>query len=78
MAEGAQQLNIPGFQANRGLVSYPDGGLYDPPVLTFDPSMNTLEFFHGDERFHFPTLENIKRPQKDEDVAFMTVSCLAS
>lgn len=73
MAEGSQLMNIPGFQVNRGLVAFPDGGLYDPPVLTFDPSINTVEFCYPDRSFNYPMLENVKRPMKDDDIAFMTV-----
>lgn len=74
MAEGARLMNIPGFQANRGLVGFPDGGLHDPSILTFDPSYNTDTFSVADNKFLYPVLQNVKRPEKDDDIAFMTVS----
>lgn len=73
MANGAVNINIPGFQANRDLVAYPDGGLYNHMVLTFDPSLNTKHFCKPDEQFQYPVLENVTRPQSDEDLAYMTV-----
>lgn len=73
MAEGARLMNIPGFQANRGLVGFPDGGLHDPSILTFDPSYNTDTFSVADNKFLYPVLQNVKRPEKDDDIAFMTV-----
>eukprot|EP00250_Pteridium_aquilinum_P010518 c19445_g2_i1 orf=136-2379(-) len=73
MAEGARLMNIPGFQANRGLVGFPDGGLHDPSILTFDPSYNTHNFSVTNNKFQYPVLDNVKRPLKDDDIAFMTV-----
>ncbi|MCO5550413.1 hypothetical protein L7F22_003898 [Adiantum nelumboides] len=73
MAEGAWLMNIRGFQVNRGLVGFPDGGLHNPSVLTFDPSLNTYDFSVPHTKFRYPVLENVKRPAKDEDIGFMTV-----
>ena len=74
MANGVENINIPGFQANRDLVAYPDGGLYNHMVLTFNPSPNTKYLCKPDEQFQYPVLENVTRPESDEDLAFMTVS----
>lgn len=73
MADGARLMNIPGFQVNRGLVGFPDGGLYDPSILTFDPSYNTYTTPAADNKFLYPLLHDVKRPESDEDIAFMTV-----
>ncbi|CAM6086259.1 unnamed protein product [Calypogeia fissa] len=79
MAEGAQLFNIPGFQRNRNLVGYKDGGLYNPPALTFDPTLNDPTLHNEcmgsmpDKKFKYPVLHNVTRPANDEDLAFMTV-----
>lgn len=75
MADGAQLFNIPGFQRNRDLLGYQDGGLHNPPALTFDPTLNS-ECQGGvpDVNFTYPVLNNVTRPADDKDLAFMTVS----
>lgn len=74
IAKGIATWNIPGFQANRELVAFPDGGLYNPVALTFDPSLNTQDFSKPIEHFKYPVLEDVKRPESDDDLAFMTVT----
>lgn len=78
IAKGIAAWNIPGFQANRDLVAFPDGGLYNPVALTFDPSLNTQDFSKPIEHFKYPVLEDVKRPESDDDLAFMTVLQLGS
>jgi len=73
-ANGVLTINIPGLQANRDIVGYPDGGLkYHMPLL-FDPGLNRKEFCEPDIKFTYPTLSNVERPKSDEDLAFMSVS----
>ncbi|KAG0558086.1 hypothetical protein KC19_10G003700 [Ceratodon purpureus] len=78
IAKGIATWNIPGFQANRDLVAYPDGGLYNPVALTFDPSFNSQDFSKPIKHFKHPVLDDVKRPESDDDLAFMTVLQLGS
>eukprot|EP01018_Ginkgo_biloba_P017905 Gb_32412 [translate_table: standard] len=73
MAEGALTLNLPGFEINRKLVAFSDGGLHNPSILVFDPNMNgkPVPSFHGS--FKYPILHDIVRPANDDDLAFMTI-----
>jgi hypothetical protein len=73
IAEGIATWNIPGFQANRDLVAYPDGGLYNPVALTFDPSFNSQDFSKPIKHFKYPVLDDVKRPESNDDLAFMKV-----
>ena len=73
-ADGVLTINIPGFQANRDIVGYPDGGLTNPMPLVFDPGFNRKELSEPDKKFTYPTLNNVQRPKSDEDLAFMSVS----
>ncbi|XP_043720831.1 LOW QUALITY PROTEIN: putative amidase AmiD [Telopea speciosissima] len=83
MAKGAtDRLNIPIFRANRKLVASLNGGLHDPSVLVFNPewggiiTQETTPVVRGQHRpFTYPSLSSpgIKRPDDDEDIAFMSV-----
>lgn len=73
-ANGVLTINIPGIQANREIVGYPDGGLKNPMPLLFDPGFNRKEFSEPDKKFTYLTLSNVQRPKSDEDLAFMSVS----
>ncbi|KAG0591010.1 hypothetical protein KC19_1G142400 [Ceratodon purpureus] len=77
-ANGVLTINIPGLQANRGIVGYPDGGLRNHMPLIFDPGFNKKEFSEPDTKFTYPTLRNVQRPESDEDLAFMSVLQLGS
>lgn len=72
-ANGILTINIPGLQANRDTVGYPDGGLRNHMPLLFDPGFNKKEFSKPDTKFKYPTLNNVQRPKSDEDLAFMSV-----
>lgn len=67
-------INIPGLRSNRDIVGYPDGGLKNHMPLLFDPGLNRKVFDGPDKKFKYPTLENVQRPESDEDLAFMSVS----
>ena len=56
-------------------MGYPDGGLRNHMPLIFDPGFNKKEFSEPDTKFTYPTLRNVQRPESDEDLAFMSVSC---
>ena len=73
IAEGIATMNIPGFQKNRDSVAHPDGGLYNPVALIFDATFNTQDFSNPIKHFTYPVLDDVKRPKRDDDLAFMTV-----
>lgn len=54
-------------------MAYPDGGLYNPVALTFDPSFNSKDFSKPIKHFKYPVLDDVKRPESDDDLAFMKV-----
>ncbi|KAJ0988704.1 hypothetical protein J5N97_007060 [Dioscorea zingiberensis] len=78
MAEGAKEFNVPMFRVNRKLVASVDGGLHNPSVLVFNPSWDNNEASHEHEKFKYPSLPDLKRPSKEDDIAFMTVLELAT
>lgn len=78
MAEGAMDFNVPLFKENRELVASMNGGLYDPSVLVFNSSWNNDGTTTGCEKFTYPVISGIKRPNKEEDMAFMTVSTMST
>lgn len=78
MAEGAKKFNVPMFRVNRRLVASADGGLHNPSVLVFNSSWGNVEKSHENEKFKYPSLQDVKRPIKEDDIAFMTVLELAT
>ncbi|XP_078159815.1 amidase family protein isoform X2 [Carex rostrata] len=84
MAKGAEEFNIPAFRENRELVASEDGGLKNPSVLVFDSSWGENKqknnsfiqnkALDASEKFNYPSHGEVKRPSKDEDIAFMTVT----
>lgn len=87
MAKGAEEFNIPAFRENRELVASEDGGLKNPSVLVFDSSWGENKqknnafiqnkALDASEKFNYPSHGEVKRPSKDEDIAFMTVSSIS-
>ncbi|KAF8394454.1 hypothetical protein HHK36_020662 [Tetracentron sinense] len=73
MVKGATEFNIPIFKANRKLVASVNGGLHDPSVLVFNSEWGDETKPHGPKRFHYPSLSSIQRPDKEEDIAFMSI-----
>ncbi|XP_039125202.1 glutamyl-tRNA(Gln) amidotransferase subunit A [Dioscorea cayenensis subsp. rotundata] len=78
MAEGAKKFNVPMFRVNRRLVASADGGLSNPSVLVFNSSWSNFEKSHENEKFKYPSLQDVKRPIKEDDIAYMTVLELAA
>ncbi|KAH7683391.1 Glutaminyl-tRNA synthase (glutamine-hydrolyzing) protein [Dioscorea alata] len=78
MAEGAKKFNVPMFRVNRRLVASADGGLSNPSVLVFNSSWGNVEESHEIEKFKYPSLQYVKRPIKEDDIAYMTVLELAT
>uniref|UniRef100_A0A1D1ZC57 Glutamyl-tRNA(Gln) amidotransferase subunit A n=1 Tax=Anthurium amnicola TaxID=1678845 RepID=A0A1D1ZC57_9ARAE len=73
MAKGAKEFNVPTFRVNRKLVASENGGLYNPSVLVFNSDWGKKESQRRSERFNYPRVTGVKRPNKDEDVAFMSI-----
>ncbi|XP_072959856.1 uncharacterized protein [Typha angustifolia] len=73
MEKGAQEFNIPAYSVNRKLVASVDGGLHHPSVLVFNSSWNGNEAALLDKKFDYPHLSGVRRPSKDDDIAFMTI-----
>ncbi|XP_020593088.1 uncharacterized protein LOC110033448 isoform X2 [Phalaenopsis equestris] len=73
IAEGAKEFNIPGFRENRKLVASVDGGLHNPSVLVFGSSWGVRDGSHDSPKFNYPNLSGVKRPEEEEDIAFMTI-----
>ncbi|XP_024023405.1 uncharacterized protein LOC21394847 [Morus notabilis] len=77
IAKGAKEFNIPIIRANRELVASENGGLHYPSVLVFNPQWDTKTEKSAKQtfakRFKYPSSSTIKRPQDDEDIAFMTI-----
>ncbi|KAK4264601.1 hypothetical protein QN277_025754 [Acacia crassicarpa] len=72
--KGVHELNIPIIQANRKLVASENGGLHYPPALVFNPDWGHRP---TNKRFKYPSVSGIRRPESDEDIAFMSVLELA-
>ncbi|MQL77972.1 hypothetical protein Taro_010396 [Colocasia esculenta] len=73
MAKGSKELNIPAFKMNRKLVASEDGGLHNPSVLVFNSIWSKNEPQSQSVRFNFPHIGGMKRPNNEEDIAFMSV-----
>ncbi|XP_074579517.1 uncharacterized protein LOC141836001 [Curcuma longa] len=75
MATGEKEFNLPMFMVNRELIASRDGGLNDPSVLVFNSSWGRNdEAPHKYTQFRYPpSIRGIQRPNKEEDIAFMTI-----
>ncbi|GER48531.1 glutamyl-tRNA(Gln) amidotransferase subunit A [Striga asiatica] len=73
--KGAEELNIPIIQSNRKLVASANGGLENPSSLVFTSAWNHHD--GGDrnapKRFNYPSVSNVQRPKRDDDIAFMSI-----
>ncbi|XP_054807437.1 LOW QUALITY PROTEIN: uncharacterized protein LOC129309757 [Prosopis cineraria] len=72
--EGVHELNIPIIQTNRKLVASENGGLHYPPALVFNPGWG---YRSTNKTFSYPSVSGTRRPESDEDIAFMSVLELA-
>lgn len=75
VAEGATEFNIPIMRANRKLVASEEGGLHNPSALVFNADWGSGQA-KVSNRFNHPSVSSIQKPDKEEDIAFMSVSCL--
>ncbi|KAF5476867.1 hypothetical protein F2P56_003559 [Juglans regia] len=73
VANGAKEFNIPIIRANRKLVASVNGGLNNPSSLVFNPEWGSEKPQSIDKRFSYPSFSGTKRPESEEDVAFMSV-----
>ncbi|CAK9321698.1 unnamed protein product [Citrullus colocynthis] len=71
--KGAEEFNVPTIRANQKLVASENGGLHNPSPLVFNPEWTIKKFQHESKRFCYPPVNGVKRPQNEEDIAFMSV-----
>ncbi|XP_011650446.1 uncharacterized protein LOC101214338 isoform X2 [Cucumis sativus] len=71
--KGAEELNVPIIRANRKLVASENGGLHNPSSLVFNPEWANENVRHKSKRFCYPPVSGIKRPNNEDDIAFMSV-----
>ncbi|XP_044504157.1 glutamyl-tRNA(Gln) amidotransferase subunit A isoform X2 [Mangifera indica] len=72
VAEGATEFNIPIMRANRKLVASEEGGLHNPSALVFNADWGSGQA-KVSNRFNHPSVSSIQKPDKEEDIAFMSV-----
>ncbi|KAM6583950.1 hypothetical protein CsatB_010952 [Cannabis sativa] len=73
ITKGAKELNVPTIRANRKLVGSVNGGLYHHSPLVFNPEWATEEANNTKKRFNYPCLVGTQRPNKEDDIAFMSI-----
>lgn len=66
---------MPTIRANRKLVASENGGLHNPSPLVFNPEWANENARHKSKRFCYPPVHGVKRPNNEDDIAFMSV-CL--
>ncbi|KAH9605390.1 hypothetical protein KSS87_004578 [Heliosperma pusillum] len=69
----ASEFNLPITRADRKLVATNNGGLKYPSVLVFRPEWNVKQAESTKNRFVYPSLPDIQKPENEEDIAFMSV-----
>ncbi|XP_059438986.1 uncharacterized protein LOC132171631 [Corylus avellana] len=74
IVKGAKEFNIPIIRANRKLVASVNGGLHNPSSLVFNiPEWDNEQPQRISKRFNYPSISGTKRPENEEDIAFMSV-----
>ncbi|KAE8123758.1 hypothetical protein FH972_018691 [Carpinus fangiana] len=73
IVKGAKEFNIPIIRANRKLVASVNGGLHNPSSLVFNPEWDNEQPQQISKRFNYPSISGTKRPESEEDIAFMSV-----
>ncbi|KAF5743634.1 hypothetical protein HS088_TW08G00219 [Tripterygium wilfordii] len=71
--KGTTEFNVPIIKANRKLVASDNGGLHNPSCLVFNPQWGSEKVEGVNKRFNYPILSGIRKPKKDEDIAYMSV-----
>ncbi|GAA0149316.1 ligase [Lithospermum erythrorhizon] len=65
------------YLANRKLVASDNGGLQNPSVLIFNSGWSNEKRQHAVETFKYPSVLSVTRPDRDDDIAFMSILDLA-
>ncbi|CAI8619264.1 unnamed protein product [Vicia faba] len=76
IAKGVNEFNIPIIKANRKLVASKNGGLQYHSPLLFNAHWNNLQaqsVHRATKRFRYPSICKIKKPESEEDIAFLSV-----
>lgn len=73
IVKGVKEFNIPIIRANRKLVASVNGGLHNPSSLVFNPEWGSEQSQCISKRFNYPSTSGTKRPEREEDIAFMSV-----
>lgn len=73
IAKGVNELNVPIIKANRELVASKNGGLQYPSPLVFSADWDYKPVHCATKRFIYPSISEIRRPESEEDIAFLTV-----
>jgi len=72
----ASEFNVPIFEANRKLVAKSNGGLKYPSALVFHSDWAAKQGESVKKSFVYPSYPDVQRPDKEEDIAFMSVRSL--
>ncbi|KAK6924590.1 Amidase signature domain [Dillenia turbinata] len=70
---GAMEFNIPIFEANRKFVASTNGGLHNPSALVFNSEWQGKAKHNIKKKFSCPFPSVVRRPEMEEDIAFMSV-----
>ncbi|XP_035846194.1 glutamyl-tRNA(Gln) amidotransferase subunit A isoform X1 [Helianthus annuus] len=71
--KGAKELTIPIIKDNRKIVATTNGGLKHPSPLVFNSEWKHEEIHDDVNRFNYPSVSGVTRPENEEDIAFMTI-----
>lgn len=75
---GVKEFNQPIVTANRKLVASENGGLHNPSYLVFNGHWSSEPAQDMRKKFSYPSVSGVRRPESEEDIAFMSVSTLLS
>ncbi|XP_058226545.1 uncharacterized protein LOC131335277 isoform X2 [Rhododendron vialii] len=70
---GVKEFNQPIVTANRKLVASENGGLHNPSYLVFNGHWSSEPAQDMRKKFSYPSLSGVRRPESEEDIAFMSV-----
>ncbi|KAD4385906.1 hypothetical protein E3N88_26075 [Mikania micrantha] len=71
--KGAKELTIPIIKDNRNIVATTNGGLKYPSPLVFNSVWKHKEAYDDTKRFSYPSVYDVTRPEKEDDIAFMNI-----
>ncbi|KAG5537337.1 hypothetical protein RHGRI_024700 [Rhododendron griersonianum] len=70
---GVKEFNQPIVTANRKLVASENGGLHNPSYLVFNGHWSSEPAQDMRKKFSYPSVTGVRRPESEEDIAFMSV-----